>query len=164
MLGVSAPPLALGLTLQSVGGKSLAVVTLGHDAPPRANAAPFLHEQHAAKKIGLYVEPIEAAHVARRINAAKMQSGHGRILCAAILLCTRKPHRFGEAPLWNLSGSHLELRIISTTNIRMRLISPLLDNLEKMAGKNDKPRGLLGVNPYIPMTRWVLRIADSTGE
>jgi hypothetical protein len=41
---------------------------------------------------------------------------------------------------------------------------PLFDNVEKMAGKNDKPRSLLGGNRYISMTQWVLRMANSTGE
>jgi hypothetical protein len=49
----------------------------------------LLDKQDAAKKIGLYVEPIKAAHIPRRIDAAKMYGGHGQILPAAIQLCTR---------------------------------------------------------------------------
>jgi hypothetical protein len=37
----------------------------------------LLHKQHAAEKIGPHVEPIKAAHVARRIDAAKMHGVHG---------------------------------------------------------------------------------------
>jgi hypothetical protein len=40
----------------------------------------------------------------------------------------------------------------------------LIDNVEKMAGKNDKPRSLLGGDGYVSMTRWVLCVPDSTGE
>jgi hypothetical protein len=52
------------VSLQGVGGKSLAVVTLGHDKFARADAFRFLDEQDAAEKIRLHVEPIKAAHVA----------------------------------------------------------------------------------------------------
>jgi hypothetical protein len=42
----------------------------------RRRAAPFLHDGEAAKQIWLHVEPIEAAHVAGRINAGEMHGAH----------------------------------------------------------------------------------------
>jgi hypothetical protein len=72
--------------------KGFAVVALDHHTPACADAFPFLDEQNAAEKIGLYVEPIKAAHVARRINAAKMHGGHGRIPPATLLIFARKLH------------------------------------------------------------------------
>ena len=61
---ITPAPLAVGVSLQGVGGKSLAFVTLGHDKFARADAFRFLDEQDAAEKIRLHVEPIKAAHVA----------------------------------------------------------------------------------------------------
>jgi hypothetical protein len=46
---------------------------------PRASTRP-LDKQNTAEKIGLHVEPVEAAHVAGRIDAAKVQGVHGAIL------------------------------------------------------------------------------------
>ncbi|MGO9235617.1 MAG: hypothetical protein ACLP4V_16705 [Methylocella sp.] len=57
-----------------------AVVRLGHHVPVCADASPFLDKQDTAEKIGLHVEPIEPAHVPRRIDAAKIRSGHGSSL------------------------------------------------------------------------------------
>jgi hypothetical protein len=45
----------------------------GHHAPAPADASPFLDKQDAAEKIGLHVEPVEAVHVAGRIDAAKVR-------------------------------------------------------------------------------------------
>jgi hypothetical protein len=50
--------------LQGFGGKRFDVVPLGLDLPARACAAPLL-------QIGLDVEGIEAARVARAVDAAK---------------------------------------------------------------------------------------------
>ena len=74
---VFSPSLARGLSLQGDGGKGFAVVRLGQHAAMCADASPFLDKQDAAEKIGLHVEPIEAVHVARRVDAAKMQGIHG---------------------------------------------------------------------------------------
>jgi hypothetical protein len=44
---------------------------------PRAPMRPhFLHDGEAAKQIWLHVEPIEAAHVAGRIDAGEMHGAH----------------------------------------------------------------------------------------
>jgi hypothetical protein len=64
-----APSLALAQLLQSCASKRL--LALGHHAPARAYASPFLHKQDAAEKIGLHVKPIEAAHFARRAEDAQ---------------------------------------------------------------------------------------------
>jgi hypothetical protein len=74
---ITPPSLALGLSLQGGGGKGFVVVTLGDHAPVRADASPLLDMQDAAEKIGLDVEPVEAALVARRIDPAKIHGGHG---------------------------------------------------------------------------------------
>src|ERR1019366_10535062 len=73
-------PFALGLSLQGDGGKGFTVVRLGHHAPVCADASPSLDKQDASEKIGLHVKPIEAAHVARWIDAAKMHGVHGASL------------------------------------------------------------------------------------
>ena len=59
---VSPPPLALGVFMQSSGGKRFIVVRLGYHAPLCADASPLLHEQDAAEKVRLHVEPVEAVH------------------------------------------------------------------------------------------------------
>jgi hypothetical protein len=41
---------------------------------------PFLDKQDTAEQVRLHVEPVKAAHVARRIDAAKMHGGHGTSL------------------------------------------------------------------------------------
>jgi arginine repressor len=46
----------------------------------RADASPFRDKQNAAEKIWLHVEPGEAVHVARQIDAAEMYSVHGASL------------------------------------------------------------------------------------
>ena len=73
---VSPPPLALGVFMQSSGGKRFIVVRLGYHAPLCADASPLLHEQDAAEKVRLHAEPVEAVHIARRIDAAKMHGVH----------------------------------------------------------------------------------------
>jgi hypothetical protein len=70
-IAVTAPSLVLGLSLQGDGGKGFAVEKLGHYAPLCADAPPFLDKQDPAEKIGLHVEPIEAVHVLRGVDAAK---------------------------------------------------------------------------------------------
>ena len=52
---ITSPHLALGVLLQSSGGKGFGVVRLGRHAPARADASPFLDEQDAAEKIRLHV-------------------------------------------------------------------------------------------------------------
>jgi len=81
------------VALQGVGGKGFAVVgsaTMRPRAPMRPHSwyrqqarqanASQPRMAYAAEKIGLHVEPIEAVHVARRIDAAKMHGGHGASL------------------------------------------------------------------------------------
>ena len=97
------------MSLQGVGGKSLAVVTLGHDKFARADAFRFLDEQDAAEKIRLRVEPTEAAHVGQIITAAKMLGAHGQILPATLMICTREPLRIIECSLWNLGTKSLDI-------------------------------------------------------
>ena len=79
-----APSLALAQVLQSCASRRL--LALGHHAPARAYASPFLHKQDAAEKIGLHVKPIKAVHVAGRIDAAKMQGGHDASLEIVLML------------------------------------------------------------------------------
>jgi hypothetical protein len=79
-LGYNRAALALDLSPQGVGGKGFAVVTLGHYAPVRAEASPFLDKQDAAEQVRLHVEPVKAAHISRRIDAAKIHGGHGSSL------------------------------------------------------------------------------------
>jgi len=74
------PPAAPGLSLQGDSGKSLTVVRFGHHAPMRADTSSFRDKQNAAEKIWLYVEPVEAVHIARQIDAAEMYSVHGASL------------------------------------------------------------------------------------
>ena len=71
--GIATPPLALSVSLQSDGGHGFALVKLRHHAPVCADASPLLDKQDMSEKIGLNVEPVEAAHVAGGIDAAKMQ-------------------------------------------------------------------------------------------
>jgi hypothetical protein len=46
----------------------------------RADASPFLDQQHAAEQVRLHIEPVEAAHIARRIDPTKIHGGHGASL------------------------------------------------------------------------------------
>jgi len=80
---VSAAPLTFDVSLQGIGGKRFAVVRLGHHAPVRADASPFLGKQDSAEQVRLHDEPVKAAHVGRRIDAAKIDGGHGASLAIA---------------------------------------------------------------------------------
>ena len=77
---ITPPPLPVGASLHCDGGKSYVVVKFRDATASRADPSPCLDKQDAAEKIGLHVEAIEAAHVARRINAAKMRAGQGRAI------------------------------------------------------------------------------------
>jgi hypothetical protein len=81
---IPAPPLALGLPPQGVKGEGFAVEGFHRHAPACADAAPLLDKQHAAEQIRLHVEPIEAVHVAGRVDAAKMHGVHGASLAIVI--------------------------------------------------------------------------------
>src|ERR1700693_3063021 len=61
-----------------LGGEGLRLrhVPFVHHAAAPADAAPFLHDAEAAEKIGLPVEPMELAHVARGIDAGEMHGAH----------------------------------------------------------------------------------------
>jgi hypothetical protein len=75
---ISATAFPFGLALQGDDGQRFGHVPFVEHAPTRADAAPFLHNSEAAEQIGLHVEPIEAAHVARRIDAVEMYAGRTR--------------------------------------------------------------------------------------
>jgi hypothetical protein len=49
-------------------------------------------------------------------------------------------------------------------NTRKGLFGPLLNNVEKMAGEDDKPRRLLSGESYIAMTRPVLCMPNGARE
>jgi hypothetical protein len=68
------------MTPQGTCGEGFGVVALGCDPTARANASPLLHEKKAAEQIRHDGELIETAHVARGIDAAKMDRAHGASL------------------------------------------------------------------------------------
>jgi hypothetical protein len=74
-VAITPPPLALGLPLQGCEGRGFLFEPLGLDLAARADAPPLLHQEKAAEQVRLNAERIEAAHVPRRIDAAKF-NGH----------------------------------------------------------------------------------------
>jgi hypothetical protein len=52
-------------------------------------AAPFFHDGKAAKQIWLHVEPTEAAHIARRIDAMEMYVAHDASLEIVLMLTAK---------------------------------------------------------------------------
>jgi hypothetical protein len=80
-LVISAPPLSLGLAPYGGEGLCLGRVPFANQAPAaRADAASFFDDGETAERVGLHVEPMEVAHVARWIDAVKMHGVHAASL------------------------------------------------------------------------------------
>jgi hypothetical protein len=76
ILNIAAPLLLRGLQMHGREGRGFVVVSLGLDLAARADTPPLFHKQEAAEQVALDVEAVEAAHVPRRIDAAKFNRVH----------------------------------------------------------------------------------------
>lgn len=56
-------------------GLAFVGVWLDQHLPPEAYPAPFAHEAGTAEEIALHAQPIEAAHVARKIDPPHLKIG-----------------------------------------------------------------------------------------